>query len=209
MATEEIRRHTMHGMDALIVTGCMYRQYSSALRRQTLFKSFPKPRPKRKGRAVRRDKSVAQAARDRDGTCLYGLLYQDGCVGMLAPHHIVSFGSDPRQDVLENLIVLCKKHHNQAEAHTIPSITLQGVLYHFYGYGPDEHKLVILDDMRKTAAEQGLTSVFKISPEIVEIKSVGFTSRFRRRYAWDFMESPEFRQTFEAEIGIAQRLFHG
>ena len=173
------------------------------------FTPAPKPKKKRKGRAVRRDKSVAQTARDRDGTCLYGLLYQDGCVGMLSPHHIVSFGSDPRQDVLENLIVLCKKHHNQAEAREIHAITLRGVLYHFYGYGPEERRLTILDNTRKLISEHGLTSVFKISPNMVDIRSVGFVSRFRRRYTWDFMESPDFVQTLEAELAVSQRVFHG
>ena len=169
----------------------------------------PKPKKKRKGRAVRRNKSVAQAVRERDGACLYGLLYQDGCVGMLSPHHIVSFGSDPRQDVLENLIVLCKKHHNQAEAHTIPSITLKGILYHFYGYGPDKPELAILDNIRKIASEHGLTSVFKISPDMVEIKCVGFVSRFHRRYSWEFMESQEFAKTLETELAFSQRIFNG
>ena len=174
-----------------------------------MFKSFPKPKPKRKGRAVRRDKSVAQAARDRDGACLYGLLYQDGCVGMLAPHHIVSFGSDPRQDVLENLIVLCKKHHNEAEAHTIHAITLRGILYHFYGYGPEEHDLVILDEMRKLAADYGMTSVFIMNQDMVQINCIGFVNRFSRMLTWNQMVQPGFMDTFAADLTFSQRKTNG
>lgn len=202
-------KYTRLGMSALTVAGRMCRQYSSASIEVILFKSYPKPKKKRKGRAVRRNKTVAQMARDRDGTCLYGLLYQDGCVGMLSPHHIVSFGSDPRQDVLENLIVLCKKHHNEAEAHTIDSITLRGILYHFYGYGPEEHDLVVLDDMRKQAAEYGLTSVFTMNKDMVQIVCVGFVSRFSHMFSWESMAQPDFMETFGTQLAFSQRKTNG
>jgi len=128
---------------------------------------------------------------------------------MLAPHHIVSFGSDPRQDVLENLIVLCKKHHNEAEAHTIHAITLRGILYHFYGYGPEEHDLVILDEMRKLAADYGMTSVFIMNQDMVQINCIGFVNRFSRMLTWNQMVQPGFMDTFAADLTFSQRKTNG
>lgn len=173
-----------------------------------IFNPVPKPKKKRKGRAVRRNRSVAQTARDRDGTCIYGLLFRTGCVGMLSPHHITSFGSDPRMDVLENLITLCKKHHDQAEAHTIPAITLQGILYHFYGYGPDEHALPVLDDMKKTSGEYGLTPIFMLWPNELNVKAIGFSSRFTKTYTWDEFYSTGFIRMFDADLSSSQRVLN-
>lgn len=172
------------------------------------FRPAPKPKKKRKGRAVRRDRNVAQAARDRDNTCLYGLLFRTGCVGMLSPHHLISFGSDPRHDVLENLICLCKKHHDQAEAHSIPSIVLRGVLYHFYGYGPDEHELPILDEMKKIAGEYGLTSVFVMYDGQLSFKAIGFASQFIKAYTWDEVYAPEFIRLFDSDLSSSQRVLN-
>ena len=99
------------------------------------FRPALKPGRKRRGRAVRRNRKVADAVRKRDGTCLYGIMKKDGCVPGFDPHHMTSFGSDPRGDVLENMICLCRKHHDQAERNEIHKVELQGILYHFYGYG--------------------------------------------------------------------------
>jgi hypothetical protein len=166
----------------------------------------PKPKPHRKGRAVRRDKSVAESARRRDSTCLYGLLYRDGCVPGYAPHHIVSFGSDPRQDVLENLICLCQKHHDMAGAHVIPAIKLRGILYHFYGYGLEESTGEVLDEMKKAAYEYGLTPLFELDNEMLNFKAVGFVSRFVRSYGWSEVLSPGFLQVFDADLADSQRV---
>lgn len=170
------------------------------------FTPAPKPGPKRKGRAVRRDKSVAEAARRRDGCCLYGLLFRDGCVPGYAPHHITSFGSDPTQDVLENLICLCQKHHDEAGARRIPDIVLRGVLYHFYGYGPKEDVVAILDDMKKSASEYGLTSIFDLNPKTLTLQAVGFVSRFVKEYSWTEVMSPGFLQIFDADLADSQRI---
>lgn len=170
------------------------------------FRPAPKPKKKRKGRAVRRDRNVAQMARDRDGTCVYGLLFRTGCVGLLAPHHIISFGADPRHDVLENLITLCKKHHDQAEARDIPAITLRGILYHFYGYGPDEHELPILDEMKKISGEYGLTPVFVMYEGMLEFRAIGFASRFTKTYKWDEFFVPEFIRMFDSDLSSSQRV---
>jgi len=79
------------------------------------------------------NKSVYQKVRDRDCTCLWGLEAKDGCVGMLAPHHIKTRGSGG-DDVPENMIVLCKKHHDQAHAHIISPEQLLALLDRFYHY---------------------------------------------------------------------------
>jgi hypothetical protein len=170
------------------------------------FTPAPKPGPKRKGRAVRRNKEVAEAARRRDGACLYGILYRDGCVPGYAPHHITSFGSDPTQDVLENLICLCQKHHDMAGAREIPDITLRGILYHFYGYGPKEEVVAVLDDMKKSAGEYGLTSIFELEPRKLIFKAVGFVSRFSREYSWTEVMSGGFLQIFDADLADSQRV---
>lgn len=169
------------------------------------FSPAPKPKKKRKGRSVKRDKSVAEAARRRDGVCLYGMLYRDGCVTGYSPHHIVSFGSDPRMDVLENLICLCHKHHRMAEEHHIAPITLQGILYHFYGYGPIEEVVDRLNDMRKSASDYGLTAVFELDNEYVLFRAIGFVSRFTKSYSWDEVLSPGFMTLFDADLSDSQR----
>jgi hypothetical protein len=79
------------------------------------------------------DKKVYQEVRDRDGTCLWGLIAKDGCVGMLAPHHIKTRGAGG-DDAKENMIVLCKKHHDEAHAHKISPQQLFDLLTFFYGY---------------------------------------------------------------------------
>jgi hypothetical protein len=171
-----------------------------------IFRPAPKPKKKRKGRAVRRNKGISMAARQRDGTCLYGLLYQDGCVTGYAPHHITSFGADPRQDVLENLICLCQKHHNDAEAHRIPAIKLRGILYHFYGYGLEDSTREILDEMKKSAGEYGLTSIFELDKDILHFKAVGFVSLFVRTYRWEEVLAPGFLETFDIDLAESQRV---
>jgi hypothetical protein len=166
----------------------------------------PKPKKKRKGRAVRRNKSIAQMARDRDGTCLYGLLWRTGCAGIISPHHIISFGSDPRRDVLENLVCLCKKHHDEAEAREIPAIVLQGLLYHFYGYGPAENIIAVLDDMKRVSGEYGMTPVFVLLPDILSVRAVGFASRFSKEYPWNEVLESGFTMLFDADLSSSQRM---
>lgn len=170
------------------------------------FTPAPKPGPKRKGRAVRRDKEIAESARNRDGACLYGLVYRDGCVPGYAPHHITSFGSDPTQDVLENLICLCQKHHDMAGARKIADVTLRGILYHFYGYGPREDIAGILDEMKKAASEYGLTTIFELVPEKINLNAVGFVSRFQRSYTWNEIMMAGFIPLFEADLADTQRV---
>jgi hypothetical protein len=72
----------------------------------------------------------------RDGVCLYGLLHKDGCSAGLDAHHIIPEGVGG-PDVDENLISLCRKHHNMAEAHQIEPEELRRILTHFFGYQYD------------------------------------------------------------------------
>lgn len=79
------------------------------------------------------DPLAIMAARRRDGCCLYGLVAQDGCVPGYDAHHIDTKGSGGN-DALENLICLCRKHHDQAQSRRIAAKKLREVLAQFYGY---------------------------------------------------------------------------
>jgi 5-methylcytosine-specific restriction endonuclease McrA len=69
----------------------------------------------------------------RDGMCLYGLFRKDGCKGPLDPHHIV-FKSAGGVDEKENLITLCRRHHNMAQARRISETELFDILTRLYQY---------------------------------------------------------------------------
>jgi 5-methylcytosine-specific restriction endonuclease McrA len=78
-------------------------------------------------------KEIEYVRYKRDGVCLWGLIKRDGCSGGLDVHHIDTRGSGG-DDVRENLITLCRKHHNQAGAHRITPDELRTVLTKWYGY---------------------------------------------------------------------------
>lgn len=86
-----------------------------------------------------RDQTALRRAIERDGMCLWGLVSQDGCSAGLDPHHIVTRGAGGN-DELTNLITLCRKHHDQAQAYKIPANDLRAVLTRFYGYRYEEAK---------------------------------------------------------------------
>src|SRR5512147_1260894 len=79
------------------------------------------------------DSTVTQQARERDGVCLYGLLHKDGCWNVLDGHHMdpVGTGGD---DVIENVISLCRKHHTMAEDRRITKRELQAIMTLYHGY---------------------------------------------------------------------------
>ena len=79
-----------------------------------------------------KSKATIQEARERDGVCLWGLIAQDGCVGGFDVHHIETKGSGG-DDILDNLICLCRKHHNEAHNVRITKEQLKGLLRQFYG----------------------------------------------------------------------------
>jgi len=73
---------------------------------------------------------------ERDRTCLWGMFCtdpNDGCQFGLDPHHVVkrSQGGD---DVAENVITLCRKHHDLAEQNRIAPVALAQILNFLYGY---------------------------------------------------------------------------
>jgi 5-methylcytosine-specific restriction endonuclease McrA len=63
---------------------------------------------------------------------LYGLAAQDGCEGGTEVHHIVA-RSQGGDDILENGILLCHKHHEQATRHEIQAEAFREILARFYG----------------------------------------------------------------------------
>ncbi len=76
---------------------------------------------------------IVEAARWRDGVCLIGLLLKDGCVPGFDVHHIDTRGSGG-DDILSNLICLCRKHHNAAHEGHITKGALRAALHRFFGY---------------------------------------------------------------------------
>lgn len=87
----------------------------------------------RKPSRIKSRSVIDWVVRGRDGVCLYGLLKQDGCYGPLDPHHIINVGAGGN-DVEENLITLCRKHHDMAQAKRIPAEELRAILTRFHGY---------------------------------------------------------------------------
>lgn len=86
------------------------------------------------------DPFIVDAARKRDGVCLIGLFMKDGCVPGYDVHHIDTRGSGG-DDVLENLICVCRKHHNQAHQKKITRGALRAALMRFYGYQYTQEQL--------------------------------------------------------------------
>ena len=65
---------------------------------------------------------------------------RDGCSGGLDPHHIKTKGSGG-DDTKENLITLCRKHHDQAQARKIKAGTLRKILRRFFHYEYTQEEL--------------------------------------------------------------------
>lgn len=83
-------------------------------------------------------------------------------------------------DVLENLICLCRKHHQAHEHGRIADITLQLILYHFYGYGPDPGTILTLEAIKNMAQDDfGLP----LRVESPDGKVVTFSMRGTTRWA--------------------------
>jgi hypothetical protein len=79
------------------------------------------------------DPKVVEKVRNRDRFCLIGLIRQDGCRGMLAVHHIQK-RSQSGDDVEENLMVVCGRHHDLIEKNIIPTSECQAVMTRFHGF---------------------------------------------------------------------------
>ncbi len=81
-----------------------------------------------------------QRVRRRDGICLAGLILRDGCSGGIDPHHIKTRGSGG-DDTLENLICLCRRHHNMAHHGLITRGKLREILELYWHYSYTEEEL--------------------------------------------------------------------
>jgi hypothetical protein len=83
---------------------------------------------------VKDQDAIEYVRTQRDGPiCLWGIFKKDGCMGAISIHHIVTRGAGG-SDVLENLISLCQKHHDQAQAYKIPADALRAILTRLFGY---------------------------------------------------------------------------
>ena len=68
----------------------------------------------------------------RDRACLYGMIHS-GCQFGLDPHHLKR-RSQGGHDVKENVITLCRKHHDMAEENLISYEALKSIMITIYGY---------------------------------------------------------------------------
>lgn len=107
-------------------------------------------------------------------------MIQDGCSAGLDPAHIRGFGATGI-DTLENVITLCRKHHNQHEDGQIEDLTLQLILYQLYGYGPDEWLVDILEAIKDFAERMGYTVTCRSETGLAidfNVRSLGRTTAF-------------------------------
>lgn len=80
-------------------------------------------------------KETRDEARRRDNwTCMYHLYKYHAIVAGTDIHHIYTRGSGG-DDVLPNLISLCRECHNNAHLGKISKLDLQGILLKYYGQG--------------------------------------------------------------------------
>ena len=69
---------------------------------------------------------------ERDRVCLYGMFNGD-CQFGLDPHHLIK-RSQGGHDAKENVITLCRKHHDMAEESLISYEALKSIMITIYGY---------------------------------------------------------------------------
>jgi hypothetical protein len=86
------------------------------------------------------DETVIARARRRDGCCLLGLYTQDGCVSGFDAHHIATRGSGG-DDALENLVCLCRRHHNLVHAGVFSQNQLRWLLWRYWRYDYEVEQL--------------------------------------------------------------------
>lgn len=153
--------------------------------------SYPKPPKRRRGRSVKRNKKIRDAAAARDkGLCIAGLILKDGCVGMLGVAHIHSWGGHGQSsDVLENLITLCNRHHRMHEEGVLSDIFLQGVLYTYYGYGPPADIIAGLEKVKDIASDIGMSVSVKLWIHMAHVLFRGTFSRFELPITYDALRS--------------------
>ena len=64
--------------------------------------------------------------------CLYGMFHGD-CQFGLDPHHLIR-RAQGGHDTKENVLALCRKHHDMAEENLIPYEELKSIMITLYGY---------------------------------------------------------------------------
>ena len=95
-----------------------------------MYRQIPKKR-----RIFNRD-TVEYVRNLRDGCCMIGLGRPGkygACLGILDVHHMVNVGTGG-DDVKENMITLCRKHHGMAQEHRIERDELKSILTQYFGY---------------------------------------------------------------------------
>jgi hypothetical protein len=95
--------------------------------------------PKPKAKRIEDKKVLRYVVQKRDGICMVGLALPGKygpCSAGLDPHHIINQGAGG-DDTKENLITLCRYHHDLAQSKRIPVEELRGILtkYFRYDYG--------------------------------------------------------------------------
>jgi hypothetical protein len=72
------------------------------------------------------DSTLRDAVLQRDGGCVARLVGGLRCWGRLDPHHIdpKGMGGRHRDDVLEDLVTLCRTHHDWVHRHVSEAIEL-------------------------------------------------------------------------------------
>ena len=79
-----------------------------------------------------KDEDYSKKTLARDGICLAGFFLKEPCCGGLDAHHIKTKGSGGG-DNPENLITLCRGHHNDAHAGKITKGQMKSWLEELYG----------------------------------------------------------------------------
>ena len=91
---------------------------------------------KNKPQRIKDRKAIEYVLHKRDGCCMIGLGRPGkygACMGVLDPHHIVNKGAGG-DDTKENLVTLCRQHHDLAQNKRISRAELQAILRQYYGY---------------------------------------------------------------------------
>jgi hypothetical protein len=72
------------------------------------------------------------------------------------------------------VICLCRRHHDMHGHGDIQDLTLQMLLYHFYGYGPEEWLCNIFEEIKDIAESYGLQPRFSSDEgDQIEVLVVG------------------------------------
>jgi hypothetical protein len=92
----------------------------------------------------------------------------------------------------------------------IAPITLQGLLYNFYGYGPEDSVVELLDGIKATANKCGFQARFKLFPDYFTIEYIGTFRRRKGTYKWSHIKTMSRDVLLrEIEITLLQNEYNG